>query len=329
MVITVLPVKDKIFVNIASYRDPLLANTIEQAYKNATYKQNIVFGVVEQAYEKESLNLNLFPFKKQIRYLRVEPEQSRGCCWSRSIAQSMWQGEEYYLQIDSHTEFDRNWDSIYLNKIAELKRWHDKPIITGYPHGFDFKNGVIIKHTRPKDPAIDTIQVVSENCFVNGYYVHAKGGVYNTTEEFTHGFMLSAGSLFTLGSFVEEIPYDPFLFFNGEEQSLALRAWTKGYNLFHTSKIPLYHCYDNSYRKMYWDSDEIKLADWKQLEKNSMERLQQIVTGEYIGSYGIGNERSIEDFAKWSGIDYENKICDTKAHSGNEVFKLDYKQKYI
>jgi hypothetical protein len=130
--------------------------------------------------------------------------------------------------------------------------------------------------------------------------------------------MLSAGSIFTLGSFVEDIPYDPVLFFNGEEQSLALRAWTKGYNLFHTSKIPLYHCYDNSYRKMYWDSDEIKLTDWTQLEKNSMARLQQIVTGEYIGSYGIGNERSID-----------NKICDTKAHTGIEMFKLDYRQKYI
>jgi hypothetical protein len=80
---------------------------------------------------------------------------------------------------------------------------------------------------------------------------------------------------------------------------------------------------------MYWDNDEIKMADWKQLEKNSMNRLQQIVTGEYIGSYGIGNERSIEDFAKLSGIDYKNKICDTKAHSGIEVFKLDYRQKYI
>jgi len=71
------------------------------------------------------------------------------------------------------------------------------------------------------------------------------------------------------------------------------------------------------------------LTDWTQLEKNSMARLQQIVTGEYIGSYGIGNERSIEDFAKWSGIDYKNKICDTKAYTDIEMFKLDYRQKYI
>ena len=324
-----LPVKDKIFVNIASYRDSLLTNTIKQAYNNAIYKQNIVFGVVEQEYQNESLDLDSLPFKNQVQYLRIDPEQSRGCCWARSIAQSMWQGEEYYLQIDSHTEFDPGWDHSYTTKMEELKRWHKKPIITGYPYGFDYKNGVITKHIRPKDPVIDIIKVVKENCFVNGYYIHAKGGLFRTKEQFTHAFMLSAGSLFTLGSFVEDIPYDPFLFFSGEEQSLALRAWTKGYDIFHTSKIPLYHCYDNSYRKLYWDNDEIKLTNWSQLEKNSMNRLQKIVTGEYIGSYGIGTERSIEDFVNWSGIDYNNKICAPKTYSDIGMFNLDYRRKYF
>ena len=324
-----LHVKDKIFVNIASYRDPLLTNTIKQAYNNAIYKQNIIFGVVEQEYANNSLDLDSLPFKKQIQYLRIDPEQSRGCCWARSISQSMWQGEEYYLQIDSHTEFDPGWDHAYTTKIKELQRWHKKPIITGYPCGFDYKNGVITKNTRSKDPVIDIMQVVKENCFVNGYYIHAKGGLFRTTEQFTHAFMLSAGSLFTLGSFVEDIPYDPFLFFNGEEQSLALRAWTKGYDLFHTSKIPLYHCYDNTYRKLYWDNDEIKLTNWLQIQKNAVNRLQKIVTGEYIGSYGIGAERSIEDFANWSGIDYNNKICATKTHSDIEMFNLDYRRKYF
>ena len=48
----------KIFINIASYRDPLLANTINDAYNNARYNAALVFGVVEQALPDEALKLD-------------------------------------------------------------------------------------------------------------------------------------------------------------------------------------------------------------------------------------------------------------------------------
>ena len=59
----------KIFINIASYRDPLLANTVKDAYDNAHYKDSLVFGIVDQSYGMETFDPGYFDFKKQIKYV--------------------------------------------------------------------------------------------------------------------------------------------------------------------------------------------------------------------------------------------------------------------
>ena len=38
----------------------------------------------------------------RIRMVRMPPEEARGPCWARYLAQLLWAGEEFYLQIDSH-----------------------------------------------------------------------------------------------------------------------------------------------------------------------------------------------------------------------------------
>ena len=49
-----------IFLSISSYKDPLLSNTLQSAYKNAHQKNNIVFAVVDQ--NEEKLDLEQFDF---------------------------------------------------------------------------------------------------------------------------------------------------------------------------------------------------------------------------------------------------------------------------
>ena len=44
------------------------------------------------------------------------------------------------------------------------------------------------------------------------------------------GFHVAGGCVFAPGRIVNEIPYDPLLYFHGEEQALALRAWTRGWD---------------------------------------------------------------------------------------------------
>jgi len=42
---------------------------------------------------------------------------------------------------------------------------------------------------------------------------------------------LAAGFLFAPGCFVQEVPYDPELYFMGEKSAMTVRAFTHGYDL--------------------------------------------------------------------------------------------------
>ena len=49
----------------------------------------------------------------------------------------MVSNESYFLQIDAHTLFEDEWDQTLINHLTEIKKYHSKPILTGYPNDFD------------------------------------------------------------------------------------------------------------------------------------------------------------------------------------------------
>ena len=61
---------------------------------------------------------------------------------------------------------------------------------------------------------------------------------------------------------VEKVPYDPNLYFEGEETTMALRLFTNGFDIFHIPRIPLFHCYtdytNEAKRPMHWNEEENK-----------------------------------------------------------------------
>lgn len=318
----------KIFINIASYRDPLLLNTINSAYENAHNKQNLIFGIVEQETVENALNIDVIEFKNQIRYIRIDPIYARGACWPRHMAQTFWQGETYYLQIDSHTIFDLNWDEIFIDQYAELKLYHEKPVITVYPSGFSINENDFAKSVKHKIYGCLSLIADEEHAFKSDsdMYVGAKTNIIN--KKIVHGYMISGNCLFTSGKVIAEVPYDPFLYFSGEEHSFALRLWTNGYNIFHTDTNPIYHHYSRDYRTPVWGDTELENArniKWWEYDVISKKRLSAIVTGEDLGIYGIGKIRTLQQYIEFSGIDYLTKTIHKKAKTGEIVFALDYK----
>jgi hypothetical protein len=318
-----------IFVSIASYRDPLLKFTLLEAYNNAANKHNLFFGVVEQQTKDLALDLDSIPFKNQIRYVRIEPEQSRGCCWARNIIQSLYCDETYFLQIDSHTAFDESWDTKLIASLENILSVYPKAIITGYPDQLHFDdNGNAIKNHPTLNPeSCKTIEPPrSGSVFLSHTrHIRAVECMIATDNDAIHGFMLAAGGLFTLGKIIQEIPYDPYLLFDGEEPSLALRAWTHGWNIFHIKQLPFFHLYtphQKVARKLFWDESEDTNRNfgWNTINVRAIFRLDKILTGQIAGPYGLGNKRTLEDYKMWSGIDYPNKKY-TQTH----IWKFDWK----
>ena len=86
----------KIFVQIASYRDPELLPTIRDCINNAKHPENLTFGVCWQHDETESMKE--FANDPRFKILDYHWSLSKGLCWARSEIQKLWDDEEYTMQ---------------------------------------------------------------------------------------------------------------------------------------------------------------------------------------------------------------------------------------
>ena len=147
-----------------------------------------------------------------------------------------------------------------------------------------------------------------------------------------HAYLIAAGCIFSRGNFVKEIPYDPKYYFYGEELSIALRAFTRGFSFFHIPEVPLFHLYtdiDNPPRKLHWDpeDDKNRVTKWHELDKKSLARLDLLFAEKLDSEFGLGDERTMSDYASLSGIDLKNKrVLDIKKATESEYIEsIDWK----
>lgn len=78
----------KIFIQIASYRDPQLVPTIKDCIKNAKNPKKLVFSIAWQ-HSTEDLWDNLDEFKddKRFKVVDIDYKESKGACWARNQLQ--------------------------------------------------------------------------------------------------------------------------------------------------------------------------------------------------------------------------------------------------
>ena len=305
-----------IFISIASYQDPLLVSTIFSAYNNAKNKDDLIFSICDQS--DHPVNIEDLTFAKQVRYDHVDPLFSKGPCWARHRAQTCYQEEDYFLQIDSHTQFLPNWDELFTEALLKIEAvgstdvYFANPIITSYPRSFkvlDFDQGLFELNTGDKHTQVITYR--KDSLFSRGSFSR-QIGIPTKHTEITHAYLMAAGCIFTRGKFVQQTPYDPNYYFYGEELSMALRAFTHGFSFFHIPDIPLFHLYtdvSNLPRKLHWDpeDDANRASKWHELEQKSLDRLDDLFAGKIEGSMGLGSQRSLEDYASMSGMDLKNQ----------------------
>ena len=325
-----------IFISIASYQDPLLVSTIFSAYENAENKNDLIFSICDQS--DNTIDINGITFSDQIHYDHVNPLFSKGPCWARHRAQSFFNEEDFFLQVDSHTLFAPEWDSIFIKQLEkisanqEIDEYFKKPIITSYPRGFkvlDFEKGLFELNTGDKHTQVITYR--KDSLFLKGSFSR-QIGIPTKHTDITHAILLAAGCIFTKGAFVKEIPYDPNYYFYGEELSLAMRAFTNGYSFFHIPDVPLFHLYtdtSNIPRKPHWDpeDDQKRAVKWTELDKKSLNRLDDLFADKVEEPLNLGKERSLEDYALISGIDLKNNLVldIEKATESSFLESLDWK----
>ena len=310
----------KIFVSIASYLDPMLFFTLSDAVSKAQRPDLLRFAVVDQHPVNQRQSIAALPYAAQVRYLHVDPRDTLGVSWARNLAFSLFDGEEYLLQIDSHMCFEENWDARLREQHSDLLARSARPIISTYPYRFDLVDGVPC-YQAPDGKTALVLRPHPETPLTSDGVVLRFAGRHLFTDQPVPGCHVAAGFIFCAGKFVEEVPYDPYLYFHGEEQSLAVRAYTRGWDIFHPTRAPLYHLYKTAntpHETHHWygDVDVQRAFSGAYLTERAKIRLEGLLCGEnVVGPYGLGTVRSLDDFIAFSGIDYKRRII-TEPYEG-------------
>ena len=294
----------KIFIQIASYRDPQLLPTIRDCIKNADKPKNLVFAICWQHGEEESLEE--FITDKRFKIIDVPYLESKGACWARNSIQQLYSGEGYTLQLDSHHRFVKGWDTLLIGMVKQLqKKGHKKPLLTSYIPSFDPDND---PKARIQEPwKMDFDRFIPEGAV---FFLPSTIDEWKDLDSPLPARFYSAHFCFTLGSFAEEVQHDPEYYFHGEEISIAARAYTHGYDLFHPHKVVAWHEYTRKGRTKHWDDN----SKWGEYNNHCHKRNRILfgMDGEDpksvdFGKYGFGAERTLEDYERYSGLRFRSR----------------------
>ncbi|NBO17948.1 MAG: hypothetical protein EBV03_01745 [Proteobacteria bacterium] len=294
----------RIFVQIASYRDPECQHTIKDLFEKAAHPERVFVGICWQFVKAEdSICFEVpYPRPEQVRVLEVDAHQSQGVCWARNQAQKLWQGEEYTLQLDSHMRFEPGWDETLLSMLRETG--DDRAVLTCYAPGYTPPDtldkrwifGMSAKH-------FDAHRIL---------LMHGKPG-YSLAQPLPQkpipGAFVSAHMIFGPASIIADVPYDPRLYFFGEEITLAVRLWTHGYNLYHPNQLVIYHDWDRGKRPTHFTDHK----NWIAQNEKSFARVRHLLGTEVCGDadilaglqdFGLGTARSLQEYQQFSGVDF-------------------------
>ena len=294
----------KIFIQIAAYRDPQLIPTIESLIDKSKHPENLVFGICHQYHPDDTFDdLSKYRKDNRFRIIDVLYTDAKGACWARNQIQSLYDEEEYTFQLDSHMRFEQDWDEILINEIKLLQnKGYEKPLITGYVSSFDPDND-------PEGRVLEPWRMVFDRYIPEGaiFFLPEVIPNWKNIHEPIPARFYSAHFCFTLGQFSKEVKHDPNIYFHGEEISIAVRAYTHGYDLFHITKVVAWHEYTRKERVKAWDDDK----KWYLKNEKSHLRNRKLFSmdgekynPEEFGEYGFGNVRTLEEYEKYAGLKF-------------------------
>lgn len=295
----------RIFVHIANYRDPECDPTLGDMFARAARPEDIRAVVVHQRGTEDPPLAR----RDRVQTLVINARETRGACWARWLGYRLWDGEEYALQLDSHMRFTDGWDTKLLAQLAACPS--AKPILTTYPPAYD-----------PPDQRFGSLPTfLAAHRFDERGYLEQRAMIYAPQEHPLPTALVSGNFLFGPSAWFREVPYDPFLYFHGEELTLAVRLWTAGWDLFGPSEPIVWHRYGREGRATHWGDN----PDWWRLDEHSLDRVRYLLgmgppklkSVIDLDRYGLGTARTLQDYEAFSGINFLDRTISEDAQIGH------------
>lgn len=301
-----------IFVSIASYRDENCPRTLRSLYDNAKFPQRVFVGICQQNKFSDNQCIPIgFPFKNNIRIIFKNYKEAKGPTWARYLCSTLYQNENFFLQIDSHSQFVEHWDEKCIQMIQDLE---NSPTI--------HNKNIILSHYPPSDinyeknPSNTKITTMVECFFNKDGIISFKGAQWKPVGKLPkRNVFIAGGFMFTRGEWLKQVPYDPHLkyLFVGEEILTTIRSFTHGWDVYTPNKNIVYHFYTRPkdpkiWKDLNYDNSEVKekVKIILRLESD-MTKLKTKEIYNSLHHYNIGNKRSVEEFYNFIGVDIHAK----------------------
>lgn len=339
---------NSIFVSLGSYRDPFCPMTIKSLFDNAKRPEKVFVGLFQQncfgpvcktgvliggKVEDTSPDINCYTDfcsspegirsqaceRNQVRLFNVNESESLGPYMARYLGSKFYRGEQYYLQIDSHSEFVSQWDEKLIRMVETAEA--EKPVISTYPPD---------SHTNWRD-TIGYRMCDSEFASAQIEWQIVRLGTSlpfdkKIPEKPKYAPFVAAGFFFGPAELLHEVPFDPFLpwIFMGEEISVSARLWTSGYDIFSPTTNVLNHYYVRRHYPKFWESVnrffgkpsihndivEIIINRVKYMLGYPESKLELVHPSSVLfrqDDWSMGRKRSLEQYMKMVGLDMTGK----------------------
>lgn len=239
-----------ILVSIASYKDVDVVNTIIDLYKRAEFPSRVFVGLFLQDTPEEISRIcgyfSNFPYKENLKIKTISFEEAKGCGWARNIIlKELYDNEDYFMCVDSHSRFLKKWDSVY---IEAYKRAPANSVISAFPQSFDFDE----TYEQYSRRSITTIYTPNALPWTNDFrHPHCQKP---TTEAYEKVMSISGGNIFGDTKLAKAITLEDYSFVHNKEQEIySLLIYLYGLDIYAIPQNVVWHKYivQDSYRDIF------------------------------------------------------------------------------
>ena len=294
---------EKIFINIPCYQDPEIWETISNFLDNAQYPERVYFGITNQT-DNPKLHEEVLERFLNVKMHLLVPGSLAGCQPARLKSHEFYNGEDYYLNMDSHMRSIKNWDSLIIEELKNINKEYGDSVLTGYVAAYD-------KDDKNKDIVLDVDYTTVFNMNEQNVNHFMKHGIPqfisypHVTNKPIPSPYISGHFFFTTGKALQDSPFVKDILFTEEEIFMAVRFFTAGYNLFQPIRTYVYHRYGRNGRRLFWEDFPEK---WYQKSEESKNFVINVFQNEIVSKEnGLLDKRTLLEFEEYSGIDFRNR----------------------
>ena len=290
-----------IFLSVASYRDRECTQTIESAFHQAKHPELLFVGVCEQNKDKSESCTCCPEYAQQIRTKHLTHTEAKGPTYARYWCSLLWEGEEWFLQVDSHMKFTKAWDEKCREMMREIGSL--KAVVSAYPPtpGQMKTSGSPVMCSGKFSGALPSFKAG---------WAPARAAPFPSPKPFA-----AAGFLLVAGTFLRDVPFDPYLphLFQGEEILLSARLWTHGYDFYTPNLKVCSHDYGRKGSPKFWNDDNNTKcrarAEMRAKYILGVSPKDSVLPDFLVASrlYGLGKTRSLKSFWKKAGLNFKTK----------------------